>query len=88
MNDQEVLEAKGKIHQYRVRQNFNRNYRERGGIAKLETMIASADTTEVIGKWFGISASRIGIILQGILGVPYSTYLASRKIYRSRIAKS
>jgi hypothetical protein len=85
MNDQELLETKAKLRLHRVRANFEKNHRGRGGLRQLQRMVANTETLEVMSEWFGISGPRLSNILLVLLGMPYSDYLASKNVQRSGV---
>jgi len=85
MSNMELQEARDVLRRHRVRNNFDKTYRAKGGVMQLLRMVESHDTTAEMSKWFGLSQSRLSVILPDILGTPYSQYLASKNITRSGI---
>lgn len=85
MNEQTIAEARAKVTQYKVSQNFNKKHGDKGGIAQLERMINNHDTLDAISQWFGLSKSRVSVILQDYLGMSYTAFLSSRKITRQGV---
>lgn len=88
MHEQEIQKAKDLLRQHRVRQNFDTKYLERGGVTQLLRMVSTNETLYEISKWFGITSSRLSVILPDILDMTYSEYLQSKNISRSGITKS
>lgn len=85
MTNEEIKDAKMRLRQFRVSQNFEIKYREKGGIAQLQRMIKANDTVQDMANWFGIAQSRMSVILESVLGIPYSEYLAGNNISRSGV---
>ena len=85
MTDEEIRDAKLKLRQFRVSQNFELKYHDKGGMAQLNRMITSHDTVQEMANWFGIAQSRMSVILESVLGIPYSEYLSGSGITRSGV---
>lgn len=82
-----VAAAKAVVKRHRVRTNFDKHYKERGGISQLERMITARDTVEDMGAWFHVTPARLSTILHVILGMPYSQYLSKKGVQRSRVPR-
>jgi hypothetical protein len=82
MTPAEYERAKKDLTRHRVMANFDMKHHELGGMRKLRQMIDDAQTCEEIATYFGLSTSRIVIIVSQILGMTYSEYLVKQKVRR------
>ena len=72
MNSDELRGAKVKL-------NFDYKYKELGGLVALLNMVDKGEPIKDIAERFGITKTRVHVILRDILGMPYGEYRVLRK---------
>lgn len=82
MTPQEYEKATKELTRHRVMANFEAKYSEAGGIMKLQHMIEAALPYQAMAQHFGVSTSRVAVIVPQIIGMPYSDYLVKKKVRR------
>lgn len=83
----EITQKRRELKVMRTKKNFDFKYRDKGGLDRLNKFVEQRETLTKIAEHFGLTTARMSVIVETILGVPYTQYLVDANTRRQGVKK-